>query len=156
MNKQEILKEEMKALLDKYGYEAKIELTEKKRSLRLVDIVKAQHGGQGYYIDDYGVRFCQLSGKIETILDEQIKESSAKKCRLFGQIQRIADYANGDWVADWNNEEQAKYVPVKKDDGISIDLHISINFGMPPIKSLELYRQAYNDNQAIFDEFFKL
>ena len=155
MNK-ETLKEEMIALLDKYGYEAKIELTEKKRSLKLKDIIEEQRGLNGFILDTDGVSentMTSLSNR--EYCTDQIKESSARKAMLFGQIQRIADYANRDWVADWGNRNQNKYIIIHLTE-IEIDTFSYSNYGQPCFKSKELAEQAYNDNKEIFDEFFKL
>ena len=32
------------------------------------------------------------------------------KCDTFKKLLEVADYLNGDWKPDWNNQEQCKYV----------------------------------------------
>lgn len=151
----EAFESEIKAIAEKYGYDVKFELTEKIMSLKLEDIVKKQVGKTAYFPTQFGLIFSD-SVSVSSYYVEQIKESSARKSLLFGMIQRIADYANVDWVADWDNVEQAKYVPIKNELGIRVELYTGINFGMPPIKSLELYKQAIEQNKDIFEQFFKL
>ena len=34
------------------------------------------------------------------------------KCDTFRKLLEVADYLNGDWKPDWNNQEQYKYVIV--------------------------------------------
>lgn len=87
----------------------------------------------------------------------QFSEESAKKLHLFSIIQAIADYANGDWVPDWNEDNnQKKFSMFSYNKSVDVSSSVHINDGMPCFKSEELAKQAYNDNKEIFDEFFSL
>lgn len=151
MNKQEELQQEITALADKYGFEAKVELTEKKRSLKLADIVEMQKNSIVYWPYSTGIIKSEKLDIRYTAID-QIKESSARKSMLFGQIQRIADFANGDWVP----ENECRSIIAYLRGSIGVFTIVGANYGMPYFKSEQLAKQAYEDNKEIFDEFFKL
>ena len=38
------------------------------------------------------------------------KEEHKSKCVIFRKLLEVADYLNGDWKPDWNNQEQCKYI----------------------------------------------
>jgi hypothetical protein len=82
----------------------------------------------------------------------QTKKTSARKAELFGQIQRIADYANGDWVEDWKDETRKKWF--YSNGGLKYTY--TVNYGQITFASESIAEQAYADNKDIFDEFFSL
>lgn len=127
----------------------------KRKSLKLKDIIKEQE-----YKDDEIFVIDSCTGiekrKYFSTITGQSKESSARKTMLFGQIQRIADYANGDWVADFKNENQQKFNHCTDFGQIEVKCTIYVKEGMPIFKSEELAQQAYNDNKELFEEFFNL
>lgn len=87
----------------------------------------------------------------------QTKKTSARKTELFCQIQRIADYANGDWEPDWDDRNQSKFTLYRnRFDSSNDQFPKDLNTGFPVFKSRDLLFQAYADNKDIFDEFFSL
>ena len=127
----------------------------KVKSLKLEHIIKGQTGINGFYLDFDGVKDGYLSPLSEGIKTDQIKESTARKAMLYGQIMRIADYANGDWEK------------TKSDSGVSLAKNNNNNFvcsstenpwefGTAKFRTKELAQKAYDDNKALFDEFFSL
>ena len=38
------------------------------------------------------------------------KEEHKSKCCTFRKLLEVAEYLNGDWKPDWDNEEQCKYI----------------------------------------------
>ena len=126
----------------------------KTKSLKLEHIINTQTGINGFYLDFDGINTGYLSPLSEGIKTDQIKRSTARKAMLYGQILRIADYANGDWEKTKGN----KFYHIVKDINdkiVSIEQTSTCSFEIY-FKSKELARKAYDDNKALFDEFFSL
>ena len=154
MKKEQINPEDFNFFRDENGV---ITAEPKKKSLKLEDIIREQIGKKVYFANDRGDIVDDICREENTYID-QFSQKSARKVLLFGYIQRIADYSNGDTMVDWNDENQLKYVILydHKRNTIIIPSYNRSNYGLPLFCTPELASQAYYDNKEIFDEFFSL
>lgn len=58
---------------------------------------------------------------IQGFKTKEQAEQHAKRLNLYTEMQVFANFRNGDWVADWNNEEQNKYGIVIYESLLSIE-----------------------------------
>ena len=127
------------------------------RLLTIKEIVDAEEGGFGFYIDMDGVSSSPLSRFGEHCVDAHT-QLQAMKIQALAEIMRIADYynehyANG-WKADWDDEEQVKYMIYSTPSGVDINSLILINFGFPCFATEELAQLALDNNRKVFERFF--
>lgn len=113
-------------------YENFPELKPRKRWL---DEYKKQHHAiylTGGFFDSEFLRFEETIRKynsISTFMTEEQAEQHAKKLNLYTEMQVFANFRNGDWVADWSDENQEKY---------GIDIH-KCEFRLDYYKSLSSF-----------------
>lgn len=119
----------------------------KEKKLSLDSILDKCNGVQGWYQQhtNSNSRMMPLLLSKKTSANFQFTENNAKKIVLFSQILMICDWAN-------DGEELIEYYTITKSGIFKGDL----GAGFPLFKSKELAEKAYNQNIALFDEFFKL
>jgi len=132
---------------------------EPERLLTIKEIVDAEAGGFGFYIDMDGVSSSPLSRFGEHCVDAHT-QLQAMKIQALAEIMRIADYYNehyaDGWKADWNNLEQEKYIIYSHSVGVDNKSYslISNNFGLPCFATEELAQLALDNNREVFERFF--
>jgi len=83
------------------------------------------------------------------------KESN--KFENLKKLQRIANYVNGDWVADWNNSKQNKYYIyyIFNYSKFVVGDNQTSNTGVVYFKSKEIAQKVINDNPELMKEIFE-
>lgn len=133
------------------------------------DIMISKNGKHVYFnnvpshLGDGPINTHQLditSDRIKQLSHATNSYDQSEKLRAIAQIMVIADYYNGDWKADWNDGEQAKYqvsllnnlnAGISK-TGMSIGAISTFYYdGTPVFKSWDLAWRAYENNKEIFE-----
>ena len=87
-------------------------------------------------------------------------ERQAERVRALCQLYIIADYYNNGWEANWDNENEYKYIPcwnnlTNKFDWLSWNIWVHNSHIAPPFKSAEILLEAYENNKEIFETALK-
>jgi hypothetical protein len=117
----------------------------KEKDLSFDSIVDKCHGMQGWNQSSSGSKISKILLCEKTSRNFQFTQNNAKKIVLFSQILMICDWAN-------DGEGLIEYYTITKSGIFKGDL----GAGFPLFKSKELAEKAYNQNRALFEEFFKL
>ena len=130
---------------------------EPERLLTIKEIVDAEAGGFGFYIDMDGVSSSPLSRFGEHCVDAHT-QLQAMKIQALAEIMRIADYYNehyaDGWEVDWKDVGQIKWVIIKMFSGLHVTDYSTNMFGLPVFATDELAQLALDNNREVFEKFF--
>ena len=79
----------------------------------------------------------------------------AIKILAISKLMILADYYNQGWEADWEDQDQAKWIVKQTSNRLIVDDFTFVNFGFPPFKSKELAQLALDNNREIFEAALK-
>jgi hypothetical protein len=82
-------------------------------------------GIKGYYLTDLSdIQEEASSSAMMTDRNIFATKEQAESSRAYAMLTQLMKEANGDWVADWRDGDQAKYVLVAKEDTLESPMHL--------------------------------
>ena len=166
MNKEIIIPEGWEIDLKKSG-NGKVVLREvekpKTKTWREVQEIAAGNKTKQYFITGRkGVRdFKMCEDGIIFSYNHLPTSRAAEKIAALCQMYILADYYNREyadgWVANWENEDQYKYVPKWNGylDKIDHEIILRVSDVLPAFASAKILMDCYNNNKEVFEAALK-
>lgn len=81
------------------------------------------------------ITYTDIRKKYNLFYNVPVSSKHYNKVTIFRKLLEVADYLNGDWKPDWNNEEQYKYIICYNNESkqFSPDLYTYIYTSITPI-----------------------
>lgn len=111
---------------------------------------------KGYYID-LSSRISNVpTREVEVIAKKTFKtKAQAESALAYAQLSQLVAEYNGDWVADWSNYQQLKYVIVRRDVRLVGMVH-QTGFESLAFKSSELRDYSLKHHRELWKQYWQL